>query len=136
MVPALKLHAAEWSRQNEIHSSLQLKGEQPLPLEIEQSLFRIVQEALANVARHSMARNVDMTLLFKQEHLILKVADDGEGFDSKSQPSGFGLRSMKQRAEALGGEFAVEAAPERGTTLTVKIPIPESNGSNREKADG
>ena len=63
------------------------------PLEIEQALFRIVQEALANVARHSLAGNVEIALLFNLDYLILTVSDDGQGFDPKIQPTGFGLRN-------------------------------------------
>ncbi|MCP4357045.1 MAG: HAMP domain-containing protein [Chloroflexi bacterium] len=136
LAPALEVYATRWSRQNNIGSELRLKGKRSLPLEIEQALFRIVQEALANVARHSLAGNVEITLLFNLDHLILTVSDDGQGFDPKSQPTGFGLRSMKQRAEALGGQFTIDAAPGHGATLTCNVPIPESNGNGREEAHG
>ena len=136
LAPALEEYAAEWSRQNKIGSELRLKGERSLPLEIEQALFRIVQEALANVARHSLAGNVEIALLFNLDHLILTISDDGQGFDAKSQPVGFGLRSMKQRAESLGGQLTVDAAPGRGATLTCNVPIPESNGNGQEEAHG
>jgi len=136
LAPALEVYAAEWSRQNKIGSELRLKGERTLPLEIEQALFRIIQEALANVARHSLAENVEITLLFNLDHLILTVSDDGKGFDLQSQPTGFGLRSMKQRAETLGGRLALDTAPGRGATLTCNIPIPEANGNGQEEANG
>lgn len=129
LAPALDVYAAEWSRQNNIGYELRLKGERSLPLEIEQALFRIVQEALANVARHSQAGHVEIALLFHVAHLILTVSDDGRGFDPESQPAGFGLRSMKQRTDALRGQFTIDAAPGRGATLTCNVPIPESNGN-------
>jgi len=136
LAPALEVYTAEWSRQNNIGSELRLKGERTLPLEIEQALFRIVQEALANVARHSLARNVEIALLFDLDHLILTVSDDGQGIDPNNQRAGFGLRSMKQRTEALGGQFTIDAAPGRGATLTCNVPIPESNGNGREETHG
>ena len=86
--PALEVYATEWSRQNKIRSELQLKGERPLPLNIERTLLRIVQEALANVARHSKAKNVTIDLLFHPDHLILTVIDDGQGFEPNSKLAG------------------------------------------------
>ncbi len=134
LAPALDTYAAEWSRQNDIGSELRLKGERSLPLEVEQALFRIIQEALANVARHSRAASVEIVLLFNPDHLILTVSDDGQGFDPNSRPPGFGLRSMKQRAEALGGQLAIDAVPGCGATLTCSVPIPESDGNGWEEA--
>jgi signal transduction histidine kinase len=111
-------------------------GERSLPLAIEQALFRIVQEALANVARHSLAQNVEITLLFNLDHLILTISDDGQGFDLVSRSHGFGLRSMKQRAEALGGQMTIDTAPGRGTTLTANIPVPQHGAHGQEEAHG
>jgi signal transduction histidine kinase len=136
LAPALEAYAAEWSRQNDIDSALRFKGERSLPLEIEQALFRIVQEALANVARHSLAGNVEIALLFNVDHLTLTVTDDGQGFDPNSRSTGFGLRSMKQRAESLGGQLTIDAAPGRGASFTCNVPIPESNENGREEAHG
>ena len=130
--PALDNYAVEWSRHNRITSEVRLANQRPLPIEIEQALFRIVQEALANVARHSKAGNVEIELRFNLDHLILTLSDDGQGFEPKSTPTGFGLRSMKQRAEALGGNLSVDALPGRGTTLTCRIPIPQSNSNGQE----
>jgi len=136
LAPAVEIYAAEWSRQNEISYQLRLKGERSLPLEIEQALFRMIQEALANVARHSRADSVEIGLIFNRDYLILTVSDNGLGFDPQSQPTGFGLRSMKQRAEALGGQLTIDAALERGATLTFTIPIPKPNGNSGENAHG
>jgi len=132
LAPALDNYAVEWSRQNSIAAQVRLENARPLPVEIEQALFRIVQEALANVARHSQAENVEIDLRFDLDHLILTLSDDGQGFVPKSSPNGFGLRSMNQRAESLGGTFTIDAVPGRGTTLTCRIPIPESNRNGQE----
>jgi len=132
LAPALDNYAMEWSRQNSIAAEVRLANERPLPIEIEQALFRIVQEALANVARHSKAGNVEIDLRFNLDHLILTLSDDGQGFEPKSSPTGFGLRSMNQRAESLGGNFTIDAVPGRGTTLTCRILIPESNRNGQE----
>ncbi len=132
LASAVDHYAAEWSRQNSISTEVRLANERSLPIEIEQALFRIVQEALANVARHSQAENVEIDLRFNLDHLILTLSDDGQGFEPKNSPTGFGLRSMNQRAESLGGNFTIHAVPGRGTTLTCRIPIPESNRNDQE----
>lgn len=128
----LEDYAGEWSRQNRIESVLRLQDTRPLPLEIEQELLRIVQGALANVARHSLAGKVEITLRYHADHLVLALSDDGQGFDPKNVPNGFGLRSMKQRAESLGGQLTIDAAPGRGTILACRVPIPGSNGNSEE----
>lgn len=132
LAQALDNYAIEWSRQNRIGAKFHQEDERPLPIEIEQALFRIVQEALSNVARHSMAGKVVIDLRFNLDHLILTLSDDGQSFEPESPPSGFGLRSMKQRTESLGGKFTIDAVPGGGTTLTCKIPIPQSNGNGQE----
>jgi NarL family two-component system sensor histidine kinase LiaS len=130
--PALDNYAVEWSRHNRITAEVRLANQRPVPVEIEQALFRIVQEALANVARHSQAGNVEIDLRFNQDHLILTLTDDGQGFEPKSSPTGFGLRSMNQRAQALSGNLTVDALPGHGTTLTCRIPIPQPNHNGQE----
>ena len=127
LATALDKTAIEWSRQNRIKTEIHLANARPLPIEIEQALFRIVQEALANVARHSKAGKVEIDLRYTLDHLILTLSDDGQGFESKNSPTGFGLRSMNQRAEALGGNLSIDSVPGRGTTLTCRIPISELN---------
>ena len=128
LAAALEVFAAEWSRQNNISCDLRFAGKRSLPLEIEQTLFRIVQEALANIARHSLAGTAEIVLHYHLDHISLTVVDDGQGFDPTGQPAGFGLRSMKQRAESINGQLAVTSSPGHGTTVTCNIPVPESSG--------
>lgn len=136
LASALEKYVADWSRQNDIGYRLQLTGERSLPLELEQALFRIVQEALANVARHSQANRVELRLQFDRQDLVLTVSDDGQGFKDTDQPTGFGIQSMKQRVESLGGNFAIAAAPGQGTTLTCHIPLTEFNANRPEELHG
>ena len=130
--PALDNYAIEWSRQNRITAEVRLANVRPVPIEIEQALFRIVQEALANAARHSKAANVEIELRFNRDHLTLTLSDDGQGFEPKNSQTGFGLHSMHQRAEALGGNLSIETVPGQGTTLTCRIPISETNRNGQE----
>jgi signal transduction histidine kinase len=89
------------------------------------ALFRILQEALTNVARHANATQVDVRLAEDHGCLILEVHDNGKGIDNNEQVSGrgsLGILGMRERALLLGGELAVSGAPGQGTTVRVRIP--------------
>ena len=101
-----------------------------MPLEIEQALFRIVQEAFANVTRHSEADEAEIRLIYAEERIRLSISDNGCGFDTGEAGKGFGLSSMQQRANKLGGNMALESIPDSGTSLTFSLPLsePKTNG--------
>jgi NarL family two-component system sensor histidine kinase LiaS len=121
---ALRDYAADWSRRSEIPAEVHVRGEREAPLEVEQTLFRVAQEALANVARHSGAENVEVDLIYDADHLTLRVADDGRGFDpAKDTGDGFGLRSMNERLVKLGGRVDIESAPGEGTRVVCVCPL-------------
>jgi len=89
-------------------------------------LYRIVQEALANVARHAKAQEAQVTLRERDGELDLAIRDDGIGFDggsSRSAGDGLGLMGMRERAEHLNGSLAIESAPGKGTTIRVRVPL-------------
>jgi signal transduction histidine kinase len=88
-------------------------------------LLRISQEALNNIKKHSHARHVNLTLSYMSDRLALDVADDGQGFDPAQRGRGFGLKSMRERAEELGGELSIESEQGKGTKIAVTIPILE-----------
>src|SRR6266567_4250799 len=91
---------------------------QTLPLTVEEALFRVAQEALANVARHSKATLVQMILTTTDETVTLSIADNGRGFDTTRQGYlGVGLLSMQERMKALGGDVQVESTPGKGTRV-------------------
>lgn len=98
-----------------------------LPRETSIVLFRIAQEALANVAKHAEARRVKI-LLERQAHgLALEISDDGSGFDPRerlAQSERWGVTTMQERAGAIGGELSVTSAPAAGTTVRVCFPAP------------
>ena len=128
---ALRDYAADWSRGSEIPAVIRVRGEREVPLEAEQALFRVAQEALANVARHSTAKKVEIDLDYDAESLTLCVADDGRGFDPAALNKGFGLRNMRERLTRLGGRAEVHSAPKKGTRITCVCPTgcPEENGT-------
>jgi signal transduction histidine kinase len=119
---AVRSYLTEWASQNDIETKLHFQDVPSLPLETEQSLFRILQESLANVARHSGADKVTVTLVYSAENILLTISDNGRGFNPDRPPDGFGLTSMQQRTEALGGRLTVQSAAGKGTTITCTVP--------------
>ena len=90
------------------------------------AIYRICQEALTNIAKHARARHVELRLSSIRGRLLLTIHDDGRGFKQQATPrtnsSGLGLTSMRERTELLNGSFNIESAPELGTTLRITIP--------------
>jgi two-component system sensor histidine kinase UhpB len=101
-----------------------LSGRLARPIEVE--LYRIAQEMLANVAKHSRATRVVLRLTLENESVSLVVEDDGIGFDAAAALArfnrGLGLLSMRERAELLGGSFNLESTPGRGTRIRITVP--------------
>jgi NarL family two-component system sensor histidine kinase LiaS len=126
LAAALGDYVEDWSRQNGITAQVHVQRERSLPLEIEQTLFRIVQEALANVSRHSNASSVKIDLIYSQDIISCSIHDDGAGFDIDKERKGVGLRSMAERANALGGKMTIESNHSEGTSISITMPI---NGS-------
>ncbi len=98
--------------------------------DVEVTLLRATQEALANVRRHAAADHVTVTLSYFPDEVTLDVADDGRGFDPAAHApgpaGGLGLIGIHERAAALGGSVAVESAPGEGTMIGVSLPAPSS----------
>jgi signal transduction histidine kinase len=95
-----------------------------LPDETETHLFRIAQEALTNVARHSAATHVDIRLEGTPSHIRLRIADDGRGLGAPSPGArGLGLTGMRARARSAGGDFSVDSKPGLGVVIDVRIPL-------------
>lgn len=86
-------------------------------------VYRIIQEALANAAHHSGAPRAQVTLMRKDDRLMVIVTDDGRGFDPAEVPeSGIGLAGMQERSRLLGGQLSIESAPHAGTRVTISVP--------------
>jgi two-component system, NarL family, sensor histidine kinase LiaS len=124
LVAALRELATEWTQQTNIVANLRVEGAQEtqvaqtLPLTVEEALFRVAQEALANVARHSKATLVQMILTTTDDTVTLSIADNGQGFDTNRQGHlGVGLLSMQERMKALGGDIQVESTRGKETRI-------------------
>jgi len=95
--------------------------------ELETACFRIVQEAVTNVARHARASRISVVLERAEQNLILSISDDGAGFDMKAlrtSAATLGLRSMEERVQAVGGSITIDSAPDLGTAICARFPIP------------
>jgi PAS domain S-box-containing protein len=128
LAAALDWHARNFSRRTGI--AVAVRGSEPAlrpALQVEIALFRIAQEALNNVAKHARARRVEIELDHVNGECVMSVQDDGIGFDGVEDASdkpkpGLGMVTMRERAQAVGGHFEVQALPGRGTQLTVRVP--------------
>jgi two-component system NarL family sensor kinase len=99
-------------------------GHRPLPVRVEVGLFRIAQEALANVVRHAAAGHATLRLLTTPEEIQLTVEDDGQGFDVDRVPGDrYGLVGLNERARLLGGRVELESSPGEGTRVRVFVPL-------------
>ena len=100
-------------------------GEVRLPTEVETALYRIVQEALANIVKHAEATHVSILLTRKENSVAAVVEDDGKGFDTNETGDGaLGLVGMRERVGLVGGRLVVESARGSGTTIAAEVPIP------------
>ena len=123
LVDALRGFAEDWSRRTAITAQVTMAGVRPLPLPMEQPLFRVVQEALANVVRHSGAQTVTIHLAWQEDTFTMAIADDGQGFDTASTAYGMGLSSMQERLAQLNGRLTIHSTPGQGTKLTATLPL-------------
>lgn len=121
----LNEYVIEWAHQTGIEATLDVDGFVDLSLEVKQAIYRIMQEALANVAKHSSAKSVDVTMRFGNYSVEFCISDDGKGFDIQQPHDGMGLDSMRERVESLMGDFSIQSEPGQGTKVCLTIPTEE-----------
>ncbi|NEA25485.1 GAF domain-containing sensor histidine kinase [Actinomadura bangladeshensis] len=125
LVASLRKHVEVLDRAHEATVRLAADDAVVLPEEHEAVAFRITQEALYNALRHAQAGTVEVRLATDDARAVLEVADDGSGFDASDTENqgGLGLASMRDRAYSIGGELTIDAAPGRGTTVRLEVPL-------------
>ena len=124
LVAALEKQAASLRARHEIEVQVALSGEPDVPLEAKEMLYRVAQEALHNTVKHAHASVVELRLGCDADGITLEIGDDGAGFDpSGSFPGHLGLKSMRERAERLGGRLEVESGLGEGTRVRARVPM-------------
>ena len=129
---ALERYVASYRANFGLNTDLQMtgfrNGDRVSP-HIELALYRIIQEALTNIAKHARAQNVSVVVERKTCAVVAIVEDDGRGFDARAvldaspEESGLGLHGMRERAELVGGRLQIESTPGAGSSVFVEIPI-------------
>lgn len=121
---AVKEYASRWQEHTGIKVETVISGERPLPLDVEQTLYRVLQEALSNISRHAEADTVGLSLNMTAEKVTLTIADNGRGFAmNEVSSSSYGLTGMKTRLIEVGGTLKVDSTLSAGTTISAEIQL-------------
>ena len=130
IIAAIEMETDEFEQRTHISCVLESKDEGPaIPPDISIALFRILQEALANIIKHASASEVSVIVHNREAGVVLSVQDNGRGLTEmdRAKPRSFGLRGIRERVEYFGGDVRIDSAPEKGTKVSVYIP--HANGS-------
>jgi signal transduction histidine kinase len=125
LVEALKDAIAAWQERNpDTHCRFNVSGDlENLGERINITVYRIVQECLTNITKHSQAGNVTISLIRTADQLLLDIQDDGRGVDLSIPRNGLGLIGMRERVEALGGEFALDSSKGEGLSIMISVSL-------------
>jgi signal transduction histidine kinase len=139
LVASVRSLCREFSQQHKLRVQFVHKDiAGPIPKDVTLCLFRIVQEALRNVVKHSGASEAAVALSGRGDGIDLRISDDGVGFETGSAKgaAGLGLISMRERLRLVGGDIVIESEPLHGTKLHAHVPLPGSKPSvtSEEKA--
>lgn len=130
LTAAMEWQLHEFKKRSDIKASFSApEPELKLPDMIKTGLFRIFQESLTNVARHSHAKRLKVSLEHKDSNIILTIADDGKGFDKDkiADKRTLGILGMKERTSMIGGAYEITGTPGKGTVVVVSIPLTNQN---------
>ncbi len=132
---SLREYIFDWEARTDIQVKVEITDERRVHLDVEQAFYRAIQEALSNVARHSKATEVEITLTFLKKEIIAVIKDNGCGFNKESRQYGMGLRTIRERIEALGGDVQIDSVPDCGTCITMNAPLRTHRAPKGEKND-
>jgi PAS domain S-box-containing protein len=131
---ALKTHTAALSGRIGLPIVVSTNLDDRLPIEIEDVIYRIAQEALHNIVKHAGARQVHVELEGRPDTVSLRIVDDGQGFDPTNIPEGhLGLAGMRARAAKIGGRLTIRSRPGSGTTVELQVPLRPAVDPERDK---
>jgi two-component system, NarL family, sensor histidine kinase LiaS len=135
LTAALRDYVTIWSRQSRIAADIHLPETCLLPSSVEEALWRLTQEALSNVARHSQATRVRLHLEWTEQQVTLSLSDDGQGFDPGTlKQEGLGLLSMRERIEQVGGTVLIQSAKGAGTCIVTRCPLSQAQAIRSAQA--
>jgi signal transduction histidine kinase len=120
---AIALIFQEFSSRTKIIPDYTIALNHSLTEEIKLTVYRIIQEALTNIVKHSQAKAIKVELQTFPQHLYLLIQDNGRGFNPNQNTTGFGLQGMRERVTALKGKIEIDSDLDRGCTITIKIPL-------------
>ncbi|MFC7751192.1 sensor histidine kinase [Paenibacillus thermoaerophilus] len=127
LAPALRKYIQDFEERTKIHADFEVFGKEVrLPSPMEVAIYRLVQESFSNVYKHARATYIRVELTFQRQMVRLIVQDNGVGFQvgkDDAEIGRFGLMGMRERVELLEGELQIESAPDRGTKISLAIPI-------------
>jgi len=128
LIEAVEELAARWSAENSVQVKMKVTGTpRSLASSAETALLRISQEAMHNINKHAQAKKVNITFSYMEDLFVMDIADDGLGFEPSKIRNGFGMKTMRDRAEELSGTLSIESEQGIGTAIAVSIPISEEN---------
>jgi signal transduction histidine kinase len=134
LVPALRWHAREMAKRTGLHVGVEADDAMDgLPDEHQTCIYRLVQEALNNAARHASARTVEVVVTRQGPRVCFSVRDDGAGFDPRLV-RGLGLLGMEERVRRLGGQVRIDSQPGRGTLVAAELPVADMAWKNGHDA--
>jgi signal transduction histidine kinase len=139
LVPALHAYAEKYAQHWPVNVTVSVDGlTRRLPADVELVLYRVVQEALTNIAKHASATSAAVSLSRRHNEVTLTIVDDGVGLDlhdgSQTNRSRLGLFGMRERLALVGGEMQVQSARGKGTKITARVPLTRTPGKARRAA--
>lgn len=141
--PALEALAERMVRGRELGIELDVdlaseSGRAPTRLvpKVEETLYRVVQEALANVLKHAAASRAEIVVREHADMVEAAVSDNGSGFDPDAGHAGFGLLGMRERVSLLDGTLTVQSAPRQGSSIRIRIPVQRAESGESRRALG
>ena len=138
IIEALSQYCEDFSQNNGLNVDFSAVGMENLKLDFDTEihLYRLIQEGLNNINRHADAAQSNIRLLAAFPNIILRIEDDGRGFDVRQrlalaqQEKRMGLRSMEERVNLLGGGMKIHSQPSRGTRIFIEVPLKTINGAD------
>lgn len=125
LVAAVQALADQWALQTDIPVRVTAQQQRPLPIEFEQPIYRLIQEALQNIGKHAEAETVSLVLTYTKSAIKVEIMDDGVGFrlDSAETHAGHGLKNMHDRITQLNGTLTIDTQPNQGCHISAEIPV-------------